>query len=36
MFMVTGNFLSSLFPISKQRYAYNGTVSCILAQAVKV
>jgi hypothetical protein len=26
----------SYFAISKQRYAYNGTVSCIPAHAVKV
>jgi hypothetical protein len=33
--MAAGNFFSSLLPISKQRYTYNGTVSYILAHAVK-
>jgi len=34
--MAAGNFFPSLFPISKQRYAFNYTVSCIHAHAVKV
>jgi hypothetical protein len=34
--MAAGNFFPALFPISKQRYAYNGAVPCILAHAVKV
>ena len=30
MYLATGNYFTSLFPVNKQRYAYNGTVCCIL------